>query len=482
MEPNISDSIVVCKNSEGLDIQAQVVRLNRYGVVFEVYNPYGILQISEVLQDFQIYFGDRIAYSGSAVVGNLVNTGIMLVCEATLEENWIEQDQGVKIEWLDGRLSKLSSIENQFNRLLDSFERVERIESDYKVLVSDLKNLLLELRNWLDQLEAQLGTKEEEDRNESEAAICREIQRILEPKTNQFLQKLELFAEKIAKDEVLFYKRYLRKELHPIVLCAPFLHRTFTKPLGYAGDYEMVNMMLGNPYQGGSLFAKLVNQAFVNTAPAVAHRNRIVYLEKMLVAEASRKVSCGKKLKVFNLGCGPAMEIQRFLRGHQISDQAEITLVDFNRTTVEYTQSTLEKITQQHSRTASLQFHNYSVQKVLKMASSSRNQFPENHFELVYCAGLFDYLTNNICQRLVEFLYKILAPGGLCILTNVHPSNPIKIWMSFILEWHLIYRDERQLRNLVPRFLRPESIDLLTDPTGVNLYMELRKPKDGCID
>ena len=188
-----------------------------------------------------------------------------------------------------------------------------------------------------------------------------------------------------------------------------------------------------------------------------------------------------KKLSVFNLGCGPAREVQRFLSNHEIADQAELTLVDFNKPTIEYTRATLERIRRQHSRTTPIHFHNYSVQKVLKMASNTGNQFPENHFDLVYCAGLFDYLTNRVCQNLVGYLYKILAPGGSCILTNVHPANPIKIWMSFILEWYLVYRDETEFKKLVPRSISPEFVTLIKDPSGVNLYMELRKPRyDHC--
>ena len=64
--------------------------MTRYLVVFEVYNPYSILQLSEVLSEFKIVMNDRIMYSGRAVISNVVNTGIMLVCEATLDESWLD--------------------------------------------------------------------------------------------------------------------------------------------------------------------------------------------------------------------------------------------------------------------------------------------------------------------------------------------------------------------------------------------------------
>ena len=53
-------SIVVCRNHQGAEITANILRLRRYSVAFEVYNPYSVLQLSEVLNDFRIRVGDQI--------------------------------------------------------------------------------------------------------------------------------------------------------------------------------------------------------------------------------------------------------------------------------------------------------------------------------------------------------------------------------------------------------------------------------------
>ncbi len=87
-----SQSVITCKNSQGTELTANLLRIKRYSVVFEVYNPYSILQLSEVLSDFRIMASRRMLYHGKAVVSNLLNTGIVLVCEATLDEGWVEVD------------------------------------------------------------------------------------------------------------------------------------------------------------------------------------------------------------------------------------------------------------------------------------------------------------------------------------------------------------------------------------------------------
>ena len=51
---SLLSSVAVCRNSQGTEITANILRLRRYSVAFEVYNPYSILQLSEVLRDFRI--------------------------------------------------------------------------------------------------------------------------------------------------------------------------------------------------------------------------------------------------------------------------------------------------------------------------------------------------------------------------------------------------------------------------------------------
>src|SRR5262245_20543859 len=86
------DSIIICQTSQGYTVRATPLRITRDVVAFEAYNPYSILQLSEVLKEFQIVVNQHLIYSGRATVSNLVNTGSMLVCEATLDEDWLDVD------------------------------------------------------------------------------------------------------------------------------------------------------------------------------------------------------------------------------------------------------------------------------------------------------------------------------------------------------------------------------------------------------
>src|SRR6185369_7007883 len=110
------DTFILCRNSQGAEVRATLLRLNRYTVVFEVYNPYSILQLSEVLTEFKLIMNDRMIYSGRAVVSNLLNTGILLVCECTLEDNWLDVDLFTSIHQKD-------KLQNEFAEFLREWDK-----------------------------------------------------------------------------------------------------------------------------------------------------------------------------------------------------------------------------------------------------------------------------------------------------------------------------------------------------------------------
>ena len=101
---------------------------------------------------------------------------------------------------------------------------------------------------------------------------------------------------------------------------------------------------------------------------------------------------------------------------------------------------------------------------------------PQSRYDLVYCAGLFDYLSTQICQRLMNILYGWVAPGGLLVATNVHVCNPRRLTMEYVMEWNLIYRDSAQMAALQPERATADDLFISSDDTGVNVYVEVRKP------
>jgi len=268
----------------------------------------------------------------------------------------------------------------------------------------------------------------------------------------------------------------VRRLMHSLVFCSPFVYRTFHKPLGYPGDYEMVNMILRDPFEGGSLFAKALNSWFIAQPPAEAHRNRISHLTRLLVQETARAAAQKRPLRIFNLGCGPAVEVQRFLAEHEVSNNADLTLLDFNNETLAYTTGILQDLKTRHHRSTRINMVKKSVAQVLKGRGRSTTAAPESKYDFIYCAGLFDYLGDLHCKQLMNIFHNMLAPGGLLVATNVDSSNPRCLTMEYMMEWVVIYRNGARMAALRPDAVSAEDIKVTSDVTGVNIYLETRKP------
>jgi extracellular factor (EF) 3-hydroxypalmitic acid methyl ester biosynthesis protein len=311
---------------------------------------------------------------------------------------------------------------------------------------------------------------------ELEQAAATQVSASAIPHIDGLFEKFELLAADVEEDLRPLHRTYLKRQLHPLTLCSPFAQRTFTKPLGYAGDYEMVNMIGRNTPAGASLFAKVVDAWFLHQPPARAHRNRIDYLTQRICDETVRAGLGPRSARVFNLACGPALEVQQFLRDWSLSDRADFTLLDFNQETLDHASAVLEKFKRQHVRATGLHYVKKSVQQLLKEAGKVAERPAEAQYDMVYCAGLFDYLSDFVCRRLMDVMYHWLAPGGLLLVTNVDTSNPLRQGMDYLLDWRLVYRTAAQSLGLRPAQALPEAITVKSDSTGVNLFIEVRKP------
>ncbi len=460
-----TSTTIVCKSSRGIELHATMLRLSRRQVVLEFYDSQIVLQMSEVL-NLKISAGQQQVYSGRAVIHSMVNTGTTMICEATLNEVWQDENGALAVK-------PTTDIRRGFADFIQKWQKVYKIVPEYKILIADMQSFLMDLRLWLEQVELEISASPSNDRLQLERAVIQEISpRVIEI-VNSFFDKFEGIANHLDEKSRPVHQSYMKRQLHSLVLCSPFAYRTFQKPLGYAGDYEMVNMMMRET-EGNSLFAKIVNLWFLKQPPAEAHRNRVDYLTQTLVQETARVFSQKRSMQAFNLGCGPAWEIQKFLTEKQICSHADFTLLDFNEETIQHTRETLQEIKNKYGRPTPIKLVKKSVQQIVKDGARSTANAPQ--YDLVYCAGLFDYLSDQVCLRLMNIFYEMIRPGGLLLATNVDVSNPLRNGMEHLLDWHLIYRTSHQARGLKPDKAAHDDFCVKSDITGVNIFIEVRKP------
>ncbi len=460
-------SLAGFKNSQGVPMQATALRLTPQSVTFELYGPENILRLSEVITDVNILVDGIRVYNGKAVVNHIVNTGTVTVCEASISGSLLLVD-------VFRHNNPGNDIRSAYKSFLDRWQKYYLILPEYKLAVMDLLSFLQDLRLWLDQVELGLGAFPVAERAERERDILREVP--ITQAVSTMFERFEMVAGSVSAELLPAHRAFCRRQLHPLLLSCPFMHRIFSKPLGYAGDHEMIDMIIRNDYEGGSLFAKLLQSFILDQSPARSVRNRADYFTQRFIEETSRISNFGRPAKFFSLGCGPAREVESFLTGHLLSDRAQFQLLDFNEETLKRTGEKMAEACRKYQRRTLVKLVRKSVHTLIKEAGKPTSR--QEGFDLIYCSGLYDYLSDRVCKTLNTYLYDQLLPGGALIVTNFDPYNPIQNIMEHIFEWFLIHRDSRQMAGLAPEQAASENCVVWAEPSGCNVFLEVRKPAD----
>jgi len=460
-----TENEVAFQTADGLEWRGGLARLTRHSVAFETDHIAAALRASEVLTNFKISSGGRVLYFGRAVVSNVVPAGGSLVCEAKLDE--LGPDTAFFLLATDSP-ANLSQAYETFHR---AWQQHYRISDEFKVLVTDVQSYLTGVRHWLEQLEFGLGAAGNQE--EQERAILLAVAPRIIAVFNRHHERFEEIIYALPPEARGVHQDFVRQHWHKLFLGSPFGHRTYHKPIGYAGDYEMMNMIYRNEPEGRSLFEKLIHLLLVSQWPARSVRNRIAHLRENIISETARLARAGKIARILNAGCGPAREVQDFLKETHLSDQADFMLMDFNEETLLHAGQKLVEAKRQFSRRTPIRTEQVSVYELLKR--TQRRSAGAEKFDLIYCAGLFDYLAPDTCRALMELWHDSLSPGGLMLIANMNDTKPFRNFIEFILDWQLIYRGSREILSLAPGRCR-ETSRVIAEPTSVNLFLHFRKP------
>ncbi len=265
------------------------------------------------------------------------------------------------------------------------------------------------------------------------------------------------------------HRRLLRQRLVPLLSASPFLRRAFEKPLGYAGDFEMMNMLYRDHAEGDSLFGQVLNIWATQTPVAQANINRLELIGRCI---HDSLLGAKGRLKVMSIGCGPAREVQELLRhAPELGRLLDVGLIDQGEGAIAHCESVLAPLAAKTG--ARFHFHRESIRRFLTVRESERTFGKRS---LIYSGGLFDYLGDRAYKVLLQVLYDALVPGGRLLLGNVAAHNPSRWAMEYFVDWMVIHRSAEELRALASHLKpKPSEISVQAEPSGVNLFLHVVK-------
>ncbi len=459
-----SCNYVTALTPDGSRIQGNILRLNEDQVISSVQGTQSPLAAACELHDFHVVLGNRTAYRGKATINQVMETHLAKIVDFSLGSNWfttVDTDEDVE-----------SRCNEQIPNVQHARRALRSIDYSFKIVVSDMLTLLRDLHEHLEGLEMELRKARENDRDELEYRVLQRTREEMLPSLEEVFEEFEAVCRWIPSEAFELHLAYAQKHLHPYLICAPFIQRVYEKPFGFPGDYVMLNQLLQNPYQGSSLFAKIINAWIVNSRAGDAYRYRIEHLTKHLLTTLASADS--SPVRLLSLGCGAAEELQRVLRDGQFAKcGVHVTLVDFNEPTLIYCKEQLDRLTRAHPNWR-VTYEQLTVQQFLTEASCGG--LGRHPFDMIYCTGLFDYLQDRTCNRVIKAFFELLREDGRIIVSNFSHANPIQAFMNYLLEWHLLHRDREELRRLVPDAIAHDAtLTHDASPEAVENYLHIVK-------
>ena len=255
---------------------------------------------------------------------------------------------------------------------------------------------------------------------------------------------------------------YLFKEVFPYFMRSRFAERSYFKPKGFAGDFLTIESLYRNQPEGDGKLGILVDRWCLNTPAARAVRGRRKLLSEQLETICDEKAAAGSPIRIMNLACGSNRELFDFLARCRYTASVEALCVDADTEALEYTNREVNIF----AHSAAIRLLNDNVVKW----AVGRIRHEVGLQDIIYSAGLTDYLDRRLFLAFVARCYEYLKPGGVLVIGNFAPQNPNKAFMDHVLQWQLIHRDHRELADLFCATPFETNVRFLYEDQQVNLF------------
>jgi extracellular factor (EF) 3-hydroxypalmitic acid methyl ester biosynthesis protein len=241
--------------------------------------------------------------------------------------------------------------------------------------------------------------------------------------------------ERLVRDE------FLRHPLRDALMEDPHTARSVVKPRGYSGDAVLLDMVYYPERLDMSDVSELGQGLFrfnTRTNIAKALRQRMSTVARVI----DETVAANPQARVLSVACGHCREVE-FSEALKTGSVDTFIGLDQDRLSLDLAE-------QEYGNLGFVPAHT-TVADVIK------GNVDLGQFDLVYSAGLYDYLGRRTAQRLTAELYKMLKPGGRLLLINIASDYPEVGYFESFMDWSMIGRGKTDLLDLTSRLPVTES-------------------------
>lgn len=222
--------------------------------------------------------------------------------------------------------------------------------------------------------------------------------------------------------------------LQNYLLQDPFTGWSYRKPRGYSGDAGLLDFIYGHPssfaeVEAATKLGKVIYEATRQAPAAVAVRERREILAR-IVDETANRIEMP--------------EILAIAAGHLRESTLSKSAADGRLGRWVALDQDLESIAE---------IGRCGLDVVEPLPGSVRDVIarPWTHgtFDLVYSAGLYDYLDHRVSVKMTKKCLEMLKPGGTYLFANFAHETLNAGYMETFMRWELILRSDADMQAIV---------------------------------
>jgi SAM-dependent methyltransferase len=226
---------------------------------------------------------------------------------------------------------------------------------------------------------------------------------------------------------------------HPVsrfFLEDPFTRWSFEKPRGYSGDAHLLDFIYGHAS---------VDEMIAHASPLGRSLYSYTKDASSSVAVRERRDLLTRHVDEIAAKQGPETEILAIAAGHLREANGSAALQDRSIkrwVALDQDPFSVGSIARDFTGTR-VEAINGSVRSLLTRTQKL------GHFDFIYAAGLYDYLTHNVAVKLTRRCLEMLKPGGFFYFANFSSEIAVDGYMETFMNWPLLLRTEADMWNII---------------------------------
>jgi SAM-dependent methyltransferase len=241
--------------------------------------------------------------------------------------------------------------------------------------------------------------------------------------------------------EYLLNNSLLKHPLMDLLMQDPVTARSYQRPRGYPGDAKLLDMIYSPESVALTETTPLglaISRYVTGTSLSATLRRRLDFVGKY-ISDCCEKLDRPDVLSVASGHC------------REIDFSRQLSTGIFGRFVALDSDPKAGSVLDKEYGHLGITPAPLSVSDILKGGANLGT------FDLIYSAGLYDYLSTRFAQRLTSALYRMLKPGGTLMIINIAVDYPEIGYMESYMNWPMIGRSEQDTLALADTLVSEEN-------------------------